>query len=262
MRPVVLPLLVLFAAPPPAMALELDGSQWVANGWLLLLALPLGLLYGTLAELGNRSLGCFADGTSLPAFAMCLGGVLAFNVYFIYPAVFFGNGLADIVGPIEHWHNRTFTLPEPKSLGEFFRISGWFLLGIPTGFVLFFAAIIYYPVALLFLLVAPISFLVMLPSAAVGVAAACHLLFVSHPAERIVDPALKSGRAIDHQALADALDHGVVEIGPLPPGYASENQRQRADALRRRIEADGALAEAVVERERWRAAAKDARNKE
>jgi len=30
MRPVVLPLLVLFAAPPPAMALELDGSQWVS----------------------------------------------------------------------------------------------------------------------------------------------------------------------------------------------------------------------------------------
>jgi len=99
--------LALLAAPPTANAAGLDRTQWVIDGWLLCLALPLGWLYGALAELGNRSLGWFANGKYMPGFATCLASVLAFNAYYIYPAVFFGEGFGDIAVSLERWHHGT-----------------------------------------------------------------------------------------------------------------------------------------------------------
>lgn len=86
---------------------------------------------------------------------------------------------------------------------------------------------------------------------------AYYYLFVRHPAEPIVTPALTSGAAINHNALADELEKAMASAGGKGAIY-NEDQALKAKALRDKLDADAELAAATVRRERARAAAREA----
>ncbi len=85
-----------------------------------------------------------------------------------------------------------------------------------------------------------------------------HYLFVRHPAEPVVRPALKSGGAIDIKAIAKALWPSSSDIEEPPPAYKSQHMKERAEALKAKLEAYAGLAKAMERRERARAALADA----
>ena len=81
-------------------------------------------------------------------------------------------------------------------------------------------------------------------------------LFVKHPAEPVVEQALSSGEAIDHQALSAALATNPAEFDQLQPKWHYKHQAEKARALIGKLEEDARLAEAAIERERARATQK------
>jgi hypothetical protein len=93
-----------------------------------------------------------------------------------------------------------------------------------------------------------------LPGFFMGLPVVSHWLFVKHPAEPVVAPALRRGSAIDVDKLANALTPNIIKIAKPPPTYQSENQAGRARALKQKLRADAEVAEAIERRERARAA--------
>jgi len=71
-----------------------------------------------------------------------------------------------------------------------------------------------------------------------------------HPAAHAVVP--KWDDPINAAALAAALRSNPSEIEDPPPAYQSEALRRKADALKSKLDADAAIANAAVERERAR----------
>ena len=84
-----------------------------------------------------------------------------------------------------------------------------------------------------------------------------HYLFVRHPTEPIVTPALRSGDAIDHKALAKALRKEMDDEG-FKPVFHYKNLAEKARQMREKLDADAEIAEATIRRERARAALLDA----
>jgi Pyruvate/2-oxoacid:ferredoxin oxidoreductase delta subunit len=80
-------------------------------------------------------------------------------------------------------------------------------------------------------------------------------LFVKHPAEPVIEQALSSGEAIDHEALASALTPDPAEFDDPKPAWHNKHQAERARALKAKLEEDGRLADAAIERERARTTA-------
>jgi len=85
----------------------------------------------------------------------------------------------------------------------------------------------------------------------------CHYLFVRHPTEPIVMPALRSGDAIDHKALAKTLREEADDAG-FKPVFHYKNMAEKARQVREKLDADADIAEATIRRERARAALLDA----
>jgi len=93
-----------------------------------------------------------------------------------------------------------------------------------------------------------------LPGFFMGLPIILHWMFVKHPAEPVVAPALRKGSAIDVDKLANALTPDITKIAKPPPAYQSENQAERARALKQKLRDDAEVAEATERRERARAA--------
>ena len=85
----------------------------------------------------------------------------------------------------------------------------------------------------------------------------CHYIFVRHPTEPIITPALRSGDAIDHKALGETLLREANDPG-LKPQFHYENQAKHARAMKQKLDGDTQIAEATIRRERARAALIDA----
>ena len=73
---------------------------------------------------------------------------------------------------------------------------------------------------------------------------------VPHPAAKAVTQ--RWDEPIDGAGLGKALRSDPSEIEDPPPAYQSEALKRKADALKRKLEADAAVADAAVERERAR----------
>jgi hypothetical protein len=84
-----------------------------------------------------------------------------------------------------------------------------------------------------------------------------HYIFVRHPTEPIITPALRSGDAIDHKALGETLLREANDLG-LKPQFHYQNQAKHARAMKEKLDADAEIAEATIRRERARAALLDA----
>jgi hypothetical protein len=82
-------------------------------------------------------------------------------------------------------------------------------------------------------------------------------LFVSHPAEAIVLPALRADQKIDAKGLARTLAEGAADAGGKST-VEYEVQAQKARRLKEKLDADAEIAEATIRRERARAALEDA----
>ncbi len=80
-------------------------------------------------------------------------------------------------------------------------------------------------------------------------------LFVPHPAETYVVPALHANAPVDAQGINQALAFDPAHIEHPPSTYHSQHMAKRADALSERLQADTELAKAIERRERARAAA-------
>ena len=78
-------------------------------------------------------------------------------------------------------------------------------------------------------------------------------LFVKHPAEPVIEQALSTGAAVDHQALSSALTPNPAEFDDPLPVWHYKHQAEKARALIAKLEEDARLAEAAIERERARA---------
>lgn len=85
----------------------------------------------------------------------------------------------------------------------------------------------------------------------------CHYLLVSHPASPIVLPALRSGKSVDTKSLGQTLREGAADPGSRSTVYY-ENQAAKAHVLKEKLDADAEIAEAIIRRERARAALVDA----
>jgi len=83
-------------------------------------------------------------------------------------------------------------------------------------------------------------------------------IFVQHPAEPIVDAALREGRKLDTSALRDALTPTREDLNLDRPTQHYQDQTRKARALTEKLREDTRLAEAAVRRERARAALQDA----
>jgi len=77
-------------------------------------------------------------------------------------------------------------------------------------------------------------------------------LFVRHPVEGAITPALRTGAAIDTQSVAKTLASGASDTGAMPT-YHYEHQAEKARALAEKLERDAEMAEAALKRERARA---------
>ena len=75
-----------------------------------------------------------------------------------------------------------------------------------------------------------------------------------HPAEPVVLSALRNRTAVDPNAAAKALTPSADDLDSIGPAFRSENQTARARALKEKLDADAALAGAIEQRERSRAA--------
>ena len=143
-----------------------------------------------------------------------------------------------------------------STLDDIMRNLGFFGLFIvlPVGLAFIFAGLVLFPALVLVPLGAAIAFFLTLANFVRG----CHYLFVPHPAEPIIRPALRQGTSIDTAALADVVEPVIKHLHHPPPVYQSENQAARARALKDKIDADTELAEAALRRERAAAELRDA----
>jgi hypothetical protein len=80
-------------------------------------------------------------------------------------------------------------------------------------------------------------------------------LFVPHPAETYVVPALRADAPVDAKGANHAMAFDPANIEHPPSTYHSQHMAKRADALSERLQADTELAKAIERRERARAAA-------
>jgi hypothetical protein len=99
------------------------------------------------------------------------------------------------------------------------------------------------------------------PSVIAGIPALAewwHYLFVKHPAEPVVLPALQARSGIDKDAFLESLSLHAKELEKPPPVAASANQAARAQALADKLKANTKLTRAATEWEKARAALLDA----
>jgi hypothetical protein len=96
-----------------------------------------------------------------------------------------------------------------------------------------------------------------LPGFFMGLPIVLHWLFVKHPTEPVILPALRGKKPIDTESVARALSSGASDVGTKPT-YHYENQAEKARAVKEKLDADTEIAEATIKRERARAALLDA----
>lgn len=82
-------------------------------------------------------------------------------------------------------------------------------------------------------------------------------LLVQHPAEPIVNSALRRGKELDTIALQDALTPTISELALGKPLYHYKNQTKKARALKEKLDEDASLAQAAIRRERARDAERE-----
>lgn len=99
----------------------------------------------------------------------------------------------------------------------------------------------------------PLIILYHLPLIAQGLWIVIWHAFVGHPAEPVIDEALSTDAEVDVEALARALEIDPRTLVDPPSEQESRRHRARAEELKRRLDADRALIEAVIEREKARA---------
>lgn len=81
-----------------------------------------------------------------------------------------------------------------------------------------------------------------------------HFMFVRHPAHEVVKTALDNNVAIDVAAAAAAFKKDRVVVTDAPSAAETRAKQRRAEELKQQLDADTALAEAMVRRERAKAA--------
>jgi hypothetical protein len=88
-----------------------------------------------------------------------------------------------------------------------------------------------------------------LPGFFMGLPIVLHWLFVKHPTEPVILPALRGEKPM--------LSAGASDVGA-KPAYHYQNQAEKARAVKEKLDADTEIAEATIKRERARAALLDA----
>ena len=83
-------------------------------------------------------------------------------------------------------------------------------------------------------------------------------LFVPHPAETYVVPALRANAPVDAKGVSQAIAFDPGQLNHPPSAHHSQHMARRADALTERLQADTELAHAIERRERALAAARRA----
>jgi hypothetical protein len=91
-----------------------------------------------------------------------------------------------------------------------------------------------------------------------GFVAGLHYMFVPHAAEPIISGALDRGVAINTAKLADALTPDIGELETPHSKMYYEHQTLKARKLKEKLDADAAIAEATIARERKRAELEEA----
>ncbi len=87
--------------------------------------------------------------------------------------------------------------------------------------------------------------------------AGLYYVFTEHPAEAVVEPALKEGKPVDMSALTRELAPDHDELDNPRPAYQYRSEAQKAEALKEKLKKDAELARAAINRERTRAARDD-----
>jgi hypothetical protein len=84
-----------------------------------------------------------------------------------------------------------------------------------------------------------------------------HYVFVAHPAEDVINPALRNQLAIDRERFAAAVKPDRELLSRPPLSFISRNQEARARALKEKLDANADLTRAAINRERARASQQD-----
>ena len=130
-------------------------------------------------------------------------------------------------------------------------ITGWFWPAASTSNPYSFSATMVMVGSTFVIIGFPVFIVLNLPALMRG----WNYMFVKHPAEPIVAPALQSGTAIDTRALARTLGAGA-RASETHPAYHYENQAEKARALRDKLDsarAEVSAAERALEEAKRRA---------
>lgn len=87
--------------------------------------------------------------------------------------------------------------------------------------------------------------------------AGLYYVFTEHPAEAVVEPALKQDSSVDMSALTRELTPDHDELDNPRPAYQYRSEAKKAEALKDKLKKDTELARAAINRERMRAAKDD-----
>jgi hypothetical protein len=131
----------------------------------------------------------------------------------------------------------------------FFILLGLSLIGLPFTYG---ASAYNDPASALFTALFP--FIAFLALNGLHVLRGWHHLFVSHPATRVAGPLLREGALFPRDQLAAALRPDPAQLFEHPPAYQSRDLKEKAYALRDKIDADAEITAAAMRRDRARAA--------
>ena len=143
------------------------------------------------------------------------------------------------------------------------------ILALPVTLIIMAAGVTLFLLGATSLVIVPVGAIILIPdivtlvmmSIAAVVRGLAYVL-VRHPAARVVLPALhRDHAAIDATAFSRALAPSRRSLSHPPPRFISERQRRKAEALESKLIADTRLAQAMIERERARAALIDAKQR-
>ncbi len=233
-------------------------SQPIAVGTAALV----GAIYGFLAGLGRgfrRGSGALSDARDLSRTSAIVSGAAA--LFYVWV-------LADPSRPITSDPALELHRQLIDWLAREYSILG-LMFAIPVSFIIGVVFLLLFGLCLASLVIAPLGAARLLPdvialfalSAAATVRGLAYVL-VRHPATRIVLPALDRDHAsIDAKALSRVLAPSERSLSRPPPRFVSERRRRDAEALQMKLLADAELAHAVIERERARAAVRDAKQR-
>lgn len=217
-------------------------SKWPA---LIVIYGVFGLVGGILVAIAKN------DGTApneddldarvvLKGVALGIWGALAEITVPASPAIpYLPSSPEHITNVVVQWVSQTFGILAPIVL--------MLLLVVAMGVTIFGG-----PAIFIGIVAVPIIILYHLPLTAQGLWIVLCRAFVEHPAEPVIDDALSTDTDIDVEALARALEIAPRVLTDPPPERVSRQHRARAEELKRRLDADRALIEAVIEREKAR----------